>query len=192
MRKIYLIAMIITFSLCIAGCSNSSSNLENYLNTGTLIDSKAKGTMPELENLPKYDNIKYKYTHKSMLIFESNSVALIMDYDDNTFEIEKEKLDEQYTFLNEKVNSDFDKSKYYIPQHEFSVESYDFRVIDKNTTYNIDNTDFPKSFGMIGISEEKKSIAYLYFYDGDLDYIGEENEKNPMANFVKKYFKYNF
>ena len=45
---------------------------------------------------------------------------------------------------------------------------------------------------MIGISEEKKSIAYLYFYDGDLDYIAEENEKNPMANFVKEYFKYKF
>lgn len=184
-----LTVIVITFILCITSCSNSSSNIESYLNSGTSIDSKAKDIMPELEELPEYEDIEYKYTHMSLLIFESHSVALIVSYDDNTFESEKKKLDEQYTFLDRKIKSDFNESKYYIPEYEFSVESYDFRVIDEKGT---SNTEFPKSFGMIGISEEKKSIAYLYFYDGDQDYIGEEDEKNPMANFVKKYFKYNF
>lgn len=189
MIKKCLTVMVITFILCITSCSNSSSNIENYLNSGTSIDSKAKDIMPELEDLPEYEDIEYKYTRMSLLIFESNSVALIVSYDDNTFESEKKKLDEQYTFLDKKIKSDFNESKYYIPEYEFSVESYDFRVIDEKST---SNTEFPKSFGMIGISEEKKSIAYLYFYDGDQDYIGEEDEKNPMANFVKRYFKYNF
>ena len=189
MRKKYLIVMLITFILCITGCSNSSSNVEDYLNSGTPIDSKAKDIMPELEDLPEYENMEYKYTHESMLIFESHSIALIVSYDDNTFESEKEKLDEQYTFLDKKIKSNFDESKYYIPEYEFSVGSYTFRVIDENGT---SNTKFPKFFGMIGISEEKKSIAYLYFYDEDLDYIGEENEENHMANFVKEHFKYNF
>ena len=189
MRKKYLIVMVITFILCITGCRNSSSNVENYLNSGTSIDSKAKDIMPELEDLPEYENIEYKYTHVFLLIFDSRSVALIVSYDDNTFESEKKKLDEQYTFLDKKIKSNFNESRYYIPEYEFSVESYAFRVIDENGT---SNTEFPKSFGMIGISEEKKSIAYLYFYDKDQDYIGEEDEENPMANFVKIYFKYNF
>ena len=64
MRKKYLIVIVIIFMLCITGCSNSSSNLEEYLNTGTLIDSKAKDIMPMLENLSEYENIEYKYTHK--------------------------------------------------------------------------------------------------------------------------------
>ncbi|GAA0086413.1 hypothetical protein UT300007_28530 [Clostridium sp. CTA-7] len=189
MRKKYFIFIAIAFSLFITGCSNKSLNAEDYLNSGTLIDSKAKYIMPELEDLPEYKNIEYKYTHKSMLIFESHSVALIVSYDDNTFESEKEKLNEQYTFLGEKIKSEFDKSKYYIPEYEFSVERYTFRVIGKDCA---PNTKYPKSFGMIGISEEKKSIAYLYFYDEDLDYIGDENEKEPMAKFVKEYFKYDF
>jgi len=117
------------------------------------IDSNAKDIMPELVDLTEHENMEYKYTHKSLLIFESHSVALIVSYDDNTFESEKEKLDEQYTFLDEEIKSDFDKSKYYIPEYEFSVESYTFRVIDENGTSNM---DFPKSFGVIGISEEKK------------------------------------
>jgi len=162
---------------------------ENYLNTGKTIDSNAKDIMPELDDLPKYEDIKYRYTHKSLLIFESDSVALIVKYDDNTFESEKKKIDEQYTFLDKKIKSSFDESKYYIPEYEFSLKSYDFRVVDENDT---SNTEFPKSFGMIGVSEDKKSIAYLYFYDSDLDYIGDEDEENPMANFIREYFKYKF
>ncbi|MEW9079594.1 hypothetical protein [Terrisporobacter glycolicus] len=189
MIKKFLTFIVITFVFCITSCSNSSLSIENYLNSGTSIDSKAKDIMPELEDLSEYEDIKYKYTHKSVLIFESHSVALVVSYNDNTFESEKEKIDEQYTFLDKKIKSSFDESKYYIPEYEFSVDSYAFRVVDESDT---SNTEFPKSFGMIGISEEKKSIAYLYFYDGDLDYIGDENEKNPMANFVRKYFKYNF
>ncbi|MEG1254849.1 hypothetical protein [Clostridium sp.] len=189
MRRRYLILMVIAFVLCITGCSNSSSNIDNYLNSGTQIDSMSKDIMPELDDLPEYENIEYRYKHKSMLIFAADSVALVVSYDDNTFESEKEKLDEQYTFLDKKIKCNLDESKYYIPEYEFSVESYTFRIIDENGT---SNTDFPKSFGMIGISEEKKSIAYLYFYDQDLDYIGHENEKNPMANFVRIYFKYKF
>lgn len=61
------------------------------------------------------------------------------------------------------------------------MDSYDFRVVDKNAT---SNTEFPKSFGIIGISEDKKSIAYLYFYDKVLDYIGEYNEKNTMKKIL--------
>ena len=45
---------------------------------------------------------------------------------------------------------------------------------------------------MIGMSDEKNSIAYLYFYDSDLDYIGDEEDSQPMASFVKEYFKYDF
>lgn len=45
---------------------------------------------------------------------------------------------------------------------------------------------------MIGTSDKKKSIAYLYLYDYDLDYIGEIDEKSPMSNFVKENFKQDF
>ncbi|MPN09725.1 hypothetical protein SDC9_157017 [bioreactor metagenome] len=44
---------------------------------------------------------------------------------------------------------------------------------------------------MIGISDEEKSIAYLYFYDYDLDYIRKDKD-SPMADFVNENFKYDF
>lgn len=38
-------------------------------------------------------------------------------------------------FLDHKVVSDFDKSKYYIPEYEFSINNYDFKVVDENNNY---------------------------------------------------------
>lgn len=180
----YLIVIVITMVSFVTGYINSSSDIEKYLDSGTIIDSMAKDFMPVLDDLPKYESIEYKYTHKPMIIFQADSVALIVKYDDNIFESEKKKIDETYTFLNEET-----EHNYYVPEYEFSVESYDFRIVNEEDKSKM---GFPKSFGMIGVSEEKKSIAYLYFYDFDLDIIGGENEKNPMENFVKEYFRYDF
>jgi hypothetical protein len=181
--------MLIVFILCITGCSSSNSNIKNYLNSGTTIDSKAKDVMPVLDDLPKHNGISYRYKHKSMLIFESDSVALIVNYDDKTYKSEKDKLADKYTFLDKKIGFDTNDGTYVIPEYEFSINSYNFKVVAPNEK---SNTQFPKSFGMIGTSKDKKSIAYLYFYDSDLDYIGKKDDEYPMATFVKEYFDYNF
>ncbi|GAA0181135.1 hypothetical protein SH2C18_37090 [Clostridium sediminicola] len=189
MKTKYLFIVLISVLLCITGCNKSSSNIKNYLQTGTKIDSNAKEVMPNLDDLPEFQNISYKYTHKSMFIFESDSVALIVNYDDETFKSEKDKLADNYIFLDEKVNFDHNENNYIIPEYEFSINSYTFKVVAGDEK---SNTQLPKSFGMVGTSEDKKSIAYLYFYDADLDCIGEKDDKNPMADFVNYYFKYDF
>ena len=98
-------------------------------------------------------------------------------------------MDDDYAFLKKEVKSKFDETKYYITENEFLINSYKFRVIDDTQSSNI---EYPKSFGIIGTSDDKNSIAYLYFYDFDLDYIGKEDKDFSMANFVKEYFKYDF
>lgn len=180
MKKRYFIALF-AFILILAGCSRSSSNIGEYLNTGTPIDANSKEVMPSLTDLPEYQNIAYKYYHKTILafVFESDSVALIVKYDEETYKSEKNKLAEKYIFLDQKVGEDI------IPEYEFPYSGYDFKVVSGDEK---GNTQYPKSFGMIGTSDEKKSIAYLYFYDGDLDYIGERNDRHPMADFVREYF----
>lgn len=186
MRWKYLIIILITCALCITGCvrSTSNSNIKEYLSSGTPIDSNAKDIMPDLNDLPKYHDIAYKYTHKPLAIFSSDSVALIIKYDSKTYESEKDKLKEKYIFLAQKSDFNSNESKEIIPEYEFSINDYSFKVVAGNEK---DNTEFPKSFGMIGTSDEKKSIAYLYFYDDDLDYI-----TGSMADFIREYFEYDF
>lgn len=188
MRKKCLFILMIVLMVSFTGCSKSSTDIETYLNNGTEIDEDAKNFMPALEELPKYQDISYKYNHISIIFFESNAITLVVEYDEETYEKEKEKLTEKYKFLDQKVVSEFDEDKYYIPEYEFQINSYDFKVVEESDNYK---AKYPKSFGIIGTSDEKKSIAYLYFYDFDLDYIGEDNE-SPMVDFVKEYFKYDF
>ena len=171
--------VIIPMLFAMTGCSKTSSIIEDYLNTGSEIDVHAKEMMPTLDNLPGYEEIEYKYTNKTILFFQSTSVALIVKYDDQTYESGKEKLAENYTFVTSATSDVTGTSEY-----EFSINSYTFKIVGGN--------EFPKSFGMIGTSDEKQSIAYLYFYDFDLDNIGEEDDSNPMPNFVNQYFDYDF
>ena len=189
MKKIYLFIFMIVLILSFIGFTRSNTtNIKKYLNSGTKLDAYAKNFMPAIEDLPKYQGISCKYNHTSIILFETDTVMLVVNYDEETYKKEKEKLTEKYKFLNQKAVVDFDTSKYCIPEYEFSINNYDFKVVDESDNYK---AKYPKSFGMIGISDEKKSIAYLYFYDYDLDYIQKDNE-SPMANFVKKYFKYDF
>ncbi|OPJ65821.1 hypothetical protein [Clostridium chromiireducens] len=188
MRKRYLVILVIVLILSFAGCSKSSTNIKTYLNSGAKIDTYAKDCMPAIDDLPKYRDISYKYNYVSTIMFETETITLNISYDEETYENEKKKLTEKYKFLNQKFVSNFDESKYYIPEYEFSMNSYNFKVVDQNGDYK---AEYPKSFCIIGTSDEKKSVAYLYFYDFDLDYI-EEYGDNPMANFVQKYFKYDF
>lgn len=187
-KKYYLIFISILILIFFGIVYSNATSIKKYLNNGTNIDTYAKDFMPAIEDLPEYQNISYKYNHFSLVLFETEGITLIVKYDEETYEDEKKKLAEKYEFLDHKVFSIFDQSKYYIPEYEFSINNYIFKVADSSENYQ---AAYPKSFGMIGISDEEKSIAYLYFLDLDLDYIDNDNE-TPMAVFVKKNFKYDF
>lgn len=186
MRKKFFSIVLIILPFCFIGCSKSNSNIDEYLNSGEVIDNFAKSFMPKIEELPESNTIEYRYTNNSIIISQSDSIALVVSYDDSTYE--KEKLNGQYTYLDKPVY-DYDIDSFLIPENEFKVNSYTFRVASGNDSYT---ADYPKSFGMVGTSDEKKSIAYLYFYDSDLDYISKKDNRTSMLEFVKEHFDYDF
>ncbi len=185
--KKYLIILIIALATSITGCSKSSTDIDDYLNSGNSTDEYAKNFMPSIDELPKFKDIHYQHDNTNMILFESDSMTLVVEYDEDTYKKEKENLKDKHIFLKEKIP--FDDIEYIIPEYEFSINSYNFKV-EENKYEN--SHGYPKTFSMVGTSDEKNSIAYLYFQDFDLDYIGSKDEDNPMANFVKQHFKYNF
>jgi hypothetical protein len=189
MKDKHLIILMIVLILGLTGCSKSSTNIKKYLNSGAKIDTYAKDFMPALEDLPKSQDIAYKYNHIPALLSDIDTIVLVVEYDDETYKSEKEKLTSNYNFLTKKVPSIYSKDRYFIPEYEFSMNGYEFKVVEGSDK---SKAEYPKYFGMIATSDEKKSISYLYFYDHELDYIGEKDEKRPMANFVNKYFRYDF
>jgi len=165
------------------GYKMQDRNIAHYLSRGQKIDTFAVDVLPDLDSLPEYEKINYQY-YIHRYIFMTETVLLVVMYDQPTYEAEKEKLDETYTFLDHAVLSGYG---FLIPKYEFSINTYEFRIVEEEGS---DHIRYPKHFGLIATSDEKNSIAYMYFADQDLDHISIDGEEEPMKKFVKKYFKY--
>ncbi|MCL2634736.1 MAG: hypothetical protein FWD34_09520 [Oscillospiraceae bacterium] len=149
------------------------------------------GMLPELDELPEYININYQYRRIEYFIFTSFTIRLVVTYDEETYIKEKAKL-EKKDYLSHAViheytiyDSDVLVQRPLIPEHEFSIKSFDFKVLD-NDYYDV-KYSYPKEIGFIATSDEKNSIAYLYFYDFDIDLISRS-----MEEFIVRNFKYDW
>lgn len=176
---VLLILSLLIWFFCLSTSTNSSLNDYAKRRIGY---TSASYVLPELDSLPDYEGIYYQYRHKRMVLFSADSLLLVITYDKETYIAEKKKL-EQYSFLDHIVGYD---ETYFIPEHKFSINSFTFRVLDQVD----DKFFYPKRFGMIATSDEKNSIAYMYFDDIDLDFISENTIKGRMERFVKEYYRY--
>ncbi|MBE1556863.1 hypothetical protein H4683_003989 [Filibacter limicola] len=57
---------LMTVVLLLTGYSRISTDIDEYLNTGTAMDTDAKDVMPSLDELPTYRDIDYRHTQKMM------------------------------------------------------------------------------------------------------------------------------
>lgn len=186
MKKLPIGLVLIVLVTSGGGCN--TSDLEAYLDSGKAIDEPAGTFMPALDDLPDYENIDYQFTHRNMILFQAYSMALVVEYDTETFRTEKAALEDRYTFA-DKTICDNDDGTCILPEYKFNIEEYAFRVVK---SWEDETADFPHSFGMIGFFEDARTIVYLYFYDFDLDYISKIDDERPMATFVTDFFDYEF
>ena len=165
---IFILIIMVTLSSCV----KTDNDIENY--AADVEKYGASLFMPELENIGQYTAISY-FSRKDESIFPEYSIQLIVSYDEENFLKEKERLETAYTYLDEPQKNDMDDTVYTIPIEAFSCAGFDFKVA------KFDNTFYPKYFGMVGVSDDKCQIAYLWIYALDLDYICETD-----ANVIKK------
>ena len=181
MKKI--IAMIITvmIALTLCSCIKTDNNIDNYVDD--IKAYEASSFMPNLDNIGKYNDVEY-FSRKDESIFPEYSIQLIVKYDEEEFLKEKEKLNTAYTYLDVPQKADFDDTVYTIPIEEFSAAGFDFKIA------KFEDTVYPKNFGMVGTSDEKFEIVYLWIYAPDLDYICEtnRNEIKEMNEFIEYHF----
>ena len=171
------------------GFTISTKSEERYFDKSVWCYSMSQKFFPKIEDLPEYEDVFHQYAETLMLFFPTETKLLVVKYDEDTYQKEKLKLEDKYVFLDNKIILDKEEDSYIIPEHKFSIKSYDFKVVEK---FNGEKSEFPKSFGMIGTSDEKRSIAYLYYFDSEQDSISYGSEISPMADLVKTYFRYDF
>ena len=69
---------------------------------------------------------------------------------------------------------------------KFSAVGFDFRIVV------LEDTVYPKNFGIIGISDGKYEIAYLWLYCPDPDYVCKANEdrNEKMLELIEYWFSF--
>lgn len=181
MKRVFTILLCFIILFALSSCVKTDNNIENY--TSTVEKYHANLFMPKLEDIGEYDDIKY-FSREDESLFPTYSMQLTVQYDKETFLHEKERLESAYTYLDAPQKPDWDDTVYTIPIKAFSTKGFDFRIA------LFEDTDYPKNFGMVGVSDEKFEIAYLWIYAPDLDYIckADENEIKAMSEFIEQYF----
>ena len=174
-----MLAIIIVITHC--SCVKTDNNIENYLQD--IEKYQASLFMPNLEDIGEYKEAKY-YTRKDETIFSEYSMQLVVKYDEGIFLKEKERLESAYTYLDEPQKPEWDDTVYTIPIEDFSSAGFNFKIAI------FEDTVYPKNFGIVGVSDEKYEIAYLWIYAPDLDYICEtdKNEIKEMNEFIEYHF----
>ena len=182
MKRLFAIivtTMITAMTFC--SCVKIDNDIVNYADD--VKNYQAELFMPKLEEITDYKDVEY-FLRKDESFFPEYSIQLIVSYDEENFLIEKERLKTAYTYLDEPQKPDYDDTVYTIPLEEFSTAGFDFKVAE------FDNTFYPKYFGMVGVSDERYQIAYLWVYALDLDYIckSDANKIKEMNEFIEYHF----
>ncbi len=174
----------------LTSCSNIkkviSRNLDTYVTDCESVKN-ASVLMPNIKDLGAYFQIKYTYQstcYSILMDFNSDGLALFVKYDQTIYAIQKEKTLHSYTFLDEPI-LEFDK--YVMPVTEFKYRGYLMKIV-----LDQEYIDYCacKSFMMIGFDDTNSAIAFLYYYDFDIDYIADIDEdlNYSMRNLVDDAF----
>ena len=127
--------------------------------------------MPVLSSLPAYQAYEVYYLDRL-----GQSINLVVTFSSETYETSKETILQSHVFLDEPLmESDF----YLIPETEFEYESFTIKVVDD------EDFNYPEQFGMIGYSDTKHQISFLFFLDDSLNRLGDEYS---LQDFIKKEF----
>lgn len=122
---------------------------------------KQAATMPSLSEIGKPVHMTYcNYYSQQMIIFTCDVDYLICQYDDNEYIIQKEQLEEKYTFRVDKMSAHG-----YDCDPTVELDGYFFSTISGEDFY------YPKRLMFIATNDDTNEIIYLSFYDDDLDYI---------------------
>ncbi|MCH5171462.1 MAG: hypothetical protein J1F31_01320 [Erysipelotrichales bacterium] len=174
-KKLWVPLLLITSLL--SSCDLFSSTTETFFDESKYNEyinrcwRPARYFMPSLSSLTDCTERAVSITSTSYKHGASDvdpyGIILIASYAEDIYETKKEEIDQNYIFVNTPIISDYGDTL--MPAIDVIYCEYRIRVVYDNDFY------YPSSFGMIGINDNKHSIAYLYYQDVDLDCIGQKN-----------------
>jgi hypothetical protein len=173
LKKMLFGLMICLSVLVLSGCGKVYTNTDDYQDYIDLVPGSS-GFMPELMDLPEYQSIEVYY-YESL----GQSINLLVTFSSENYESSKEIVLGSFEFLNAPLTEhDF----FLIPEVEFEYKSFIIKVV------NNDDFDYPEQFGMMGYSDEKFQISFLFFCYESLHELS--NSPGRMTRFIENEFRF--
>lgn len=179
MKKIYqhfLLLITTLLSSCdmptIIKTNYDLNKYEEYVNKCV---NPIKSFMPSLDSLTDYNKILVSLTfsycearYYGYMDNEPYGLILFVLYSEQIFKNKKDEINQTYSFVESSI---IDKGKdNIIPPIDMVYCDYRIRMV-----YDGD-FDYPKYFGMIGINENKNTIAYLAYQNQKMNDVEFEND----------------
>lgn len=101
----------------------------------------------------------YDYSRIDMIIFSPQTETLFCQYLPEDYDAQVAFIDQNCDFTTEPLTADD-----YTCSPTFQLDGFQFRIM-------VVNDNYPKEMIFIGTNDQTKQIAYLSFWDQDLDYI---------------------
>ena len=118
--------------------------------------------LPSVDELGEYTDLKCKFFHKDLFIFESDAYVLRVTYGDEAFGQQKDYINDHYVMQEKVMENGLERETF------FTLDGFYFQMLSQKE-YKL---YYPRTMAFIGISEENNEIAYVFYHDIDLDYIG--------------------
>lgn len=132
--------------------------------------------LPAVDELGNYDDLYFHHLHKrSYLIFKSDAYVLRVSYSDSTeYTKHKNRIEETYVFASPFT----DEFGYEVSEtYGDSSSGFAFRMLSDDA-YGL---WYPKKMVFIGVSDDRRELAFVFFEDTDLDYIDD-----PIGKFLSE------
>lgn len=169
-RKTILISVIFILSISLFGCGKVYTNTDDYQEYINQVP-KANIFMPDFDTLPEYQSISVYYYERL-----GQSINLIVTYSAESYESARDTIFGSYVYLEEPLTEmDF----YRIPEVEFQYQSFTIMVVSD------EDFEYPEQFGMLGYSDSKFQLSFMFFYDESLNELGNGY---TMQEFIEKEF----
>lgn len=126
--------------------------------------AEEEDVLPKAEELGRYKDLNFKHFHKNMFIYASDAYILKVKYNNDEYKTEKQRVLNNYLFQSQ-IPINYDEAE---KAAEFKIESFDFKILSIDE-YNL---CYPKKLVFVGVSDKTNEIAYVFYNDEELDYIG--------------------
>jgi len=116
--------------------------------------------IPSVSQLRNFEKIEYHYYESENFFSDAGTHILILQYDEKSYFSEKEAVNYQYYYDTKTAN--------------VLIDNFEFNMLS-DEAYSI---FYPKDVAFIATNDATHEIAYLRFFDVELDYISD------MSNFI--------